>query len=256
MDNLYDCHTHLNLPQYDGRRAEIIAQCILALDFMVNVGFDEASCEASLSLAYQYGSIYAALGFHPTSSSDYDGRSALRLKKMVAEEKVVALGEIGLDYYWMKDPKASQKKVFFDQMSLAQESGLPVIIHDRDAHHDVLDIMRAFKGRVTGVLHSFSADKVFASEAADMGYYFSISGPVTFKSKKNDALRETVSFLPDDRILIETDSPYLSPHPLRGTINSPMNVRLVAEKAAELKNMAYDEFLAVSRANAKRIFGI
>ena len=256
MKDLYDCHVHLNLPQYNEVRDEVITESLEALDFMVNVGFDEKSCEDSLALAYRHEKIYAALGIHPTSASSFNAALAQRLDKMLLEDKAIALGEIGLDYYWMKDSPEIQKDVFYQQMSIAEGHNLPVIIHDRDAHDDVMDILLSFKGRVRGILHSFSADSRFAKKAADLGWFFSVSGPVTFKNRKNDTLREAVASLPVDRILIETDSPYLAPHPLRGTVNRPANVEIIASMICGLKGMEMEEFLGRSRLNAASILEI
>ena len=256
MKNLYDCHCHLNLPQFDENRDEIIAQCKNELEFLVNIGFSENSSEASILLSYNYDFIYAAVGIHPTETKEYNKRLRDRIYEMGKEDKVVAIGEIGLDYYWMKDSEENQKKVFRSQIEIAEQLKKPIIIHDRDAHNDTISIISEYKGRVNGILHSFSGDMEMMKKALELDYYFSISGPVTFKNKKNNSYREVIKQIPLDRIIIETDSPYLAPHPLRGTINNPLNVKIIAEKIAELHNITLEEFLEISIKNAKTILKI
>ena len=256
MKNLYDCHVHLNLPQFSLQRNLLLEECGKLLDFCINVGFDEKSSEESLSLAYGYPFIKAAVGIHPTYASSSTPRLLERISAMLLEEETVALGEIGLDYYWMKDPPEVQKAVFEEQMEIAAKQKKPVLIHDREAHDDTLAVLKIFKGRVRGVLHSFSGDETMAKKAADLGYYLSISGPVTYTNKKNALFRSLVSSLPPEWLLIETDSPYLAPVPFRGKTNSPLYVAYVAREIASLKQMEPEEFLRISRRSAKDIFEI
>jgi|MTBAKSStandDraft_2_1061841.scaffolds.fasta_scaffold01210_17 TatD DNase family protein len=256
MKNLYDCHVHLNMNQFSSFRDSLIEECREALDFCINVGYDEQSSEASLLLAYRHPFIKAAVGLHPSYAAQGDQRFMDRLNGMLAEDEAAALGEIGLDYYWMKDPPHVQKKVFMEQMEIAALHKKPVIIHDRESHEDTVEILKAFNGRVRGVLHSFSGDRNMASTVMDMGYYLSISGPVTFQNKKNIPFREIVASLPADRLLIETDSPYLAPVPFRGKTNTPLNVSYVAREISLLINMDLQRFLELSRSGARELFGI
>lgn len=256
MQNLYDCHVHLNMTQFDSFRDSLIEECAKCLDFCINVGYNEKSSEESLLLAYKHPFIKAAVGLHPSYASQADQRFLDRLSKMLLEEEVAALGEIGLDYYWMKAPPDIQKKVFTEQMELAAQHKKPVIIHDRESHKDTIDILKAFRGRVRGVLHSFSGDRKMAHTAMEMGYYLSLSGPVTYQNKKNIPFREMIATLPAERLLIETDSPYLAPVPFRGKTNTPLNVSYVAREIASLIKMDLQEFLELSRAGARKLFGI
>ena len=256
MKNLYDCHVHLNMKQFSAFRDSLIEECSRILDFCINVGYDETSSEESLLLAYKHPFIKAAVGLHPSYASQGDQRFLDRLSGMLAEEEAAALGEIGLDYYWMKDPPDVQKKVFIEQMEIAAHHKKAVIIHDRESHDDTVEILKAFTGRVRGVLHSFSGDRPMARAVMDMGYYLSISGPVTFQNKKNIPFREVVASLPADRLLIETDSPYLAPVPFRGKTNTPLNVSYVAEEVSSLIKMDLDKFLEISRSGARDLFGI
>lgn len=255
MKNLYDCHVHLNMAQFDHFRDTLIEECSRSLDFCINVGYDEKSSEESLLLAFKYPFIRAAAGLHPSYASQAEPRLMDRISAFLLEDEVVALGEIGLDYYWMKDPPDIQKKVFADQMEIAAHHKKPVIIHDRESHEDTVEILKAFKGRVRGVLHSFSGDRKMADTVLDMGYYLSFSGPVTFQNKKNIPFREMIASLPPDKILIETDSPYLAPVPFRGKTNTPLNVAYVAGELSSLLKMDLQEFLALSRAGACDLFG-
>lgn len=253
---LYDCHCHLNLPQFNGNRGDVIARIEQELDFVINIGFDVESSAASIALNAHYPFIYAAVGIHPADTVGVTDKDISRIKEMAHETSVVAIGEIGLDYYWMKDTPENQKIFFRRQMNIAAELKKPVIIHDRDAHDDVLAIMQEYNGKVRGVLHSFSGDRSMMQKAYDMGYYFSISGPVTYPGKRSEALRDAVQHIPADRILIETDSPYLAPQPMRGKSNEPVHVKYVLEFIAQLRSENRNELLAQVRTNAHTIFGI
>ena len=258
MENnlLYDCHCHLNLPQFKDNRNDVIARIEKELAFVINVGFDVHSSAASIALNALYPFIYAAVGIHPADTVGVTDKDLLRIKEMALEPSVVAIGEIGLDYYWMKDTPDNQKALFRKQMSIAAELGKPVIIHDRDAHEDVLSVMNEFNGTVKGVLHSFSGDTAMMKKAYDMGYYFSISGPVTYPGNRSEALRAAVKAMPIERILIETDSPYLAPQPMRGKSNEPVFVRHVLDFISSLRGEDKDTLVWQVRDNARTIFGI
>ncbi len=256
MNKLYDSHVHINLTQYDENRDRIINTCKDKLDFMVNIGIDEKSSEKSISYSYKYDFIYATVGIHPTNINEYSEKLEERLLKMGKEEKVVAIGEIGLDYHWMKDPKKKQKDIFRKQMDIAKKLNKPVVIHSRDAQDDTLKILKEFKNEVTGIMHTYAGDIDTMKILKEMGYYFSFSGPITFRSKRSDFTRKVVRNTPVERILIETDSPFLSPEPMRGKVNIPTNVEFVLEKIAEVKNMKKDKTLDIVRENARKILGI
>lgn len=253
---LYDCHCHLNLPQFNDNRSDVIARIEQELDFVINIGFDVESSAASIALNARYPFIYAAVGIHPADTVGVSDKDIARIYEMAHEPSVVAIGEIGLDYYWMKDTPENQTMLFKRQMHIAAELGKPVIIHDRDAHDDVLAVMKEFNSKVKGVLHSFSGDRAMMQIAQEMGYYFSISGPVTYPGKRSEALRDAVQHMPADRILIETDSPYLAPQPMRGKSNEPVHVKYVLEFIAQLRGENRNELLQQVRTNAHTIFGI
>ncbi len=253
---LYDCHCHLNLPQFNDNRDDVISRLDNELAFVINVGFDLKSSEASIALNARYPFIWAAIGIHPADTVGVTENDLIRIKNMAHEPSVVAIGEIGLDYYWMKDTPTNQKLLFRKQMTIAADLGKPVIIHDRDAHDDVLSVMNEFNGSVKGVLHSFSGDTAMMHTAHAMGYYFSISGPVTYPGKRSEALRDAVKAMPADRILIETDSPYLAPQPMRGKSNEPVFVRHVFDFIVNLREEEPQHFSEQVRNNARAIFGI
>ncbi|TYB31766.1 MAG: TatD family deoxyribonuclease [Candidatus Mcinerneyibacterium aminivorans] len=256
MENLYDSHVHINLNQYDKNREKIIKMCENKLDFMINIGIDEKSSEQSIAYSFQYDFIYATVGVHPTNIKEYTDKLEKRLFKMGKEEKVVAIGEIGLDYHWMKDPKDYQKEIFRRQMEIARKLNKPVVIHSREAQDDTFKILEEFSNEVYGVMHTYAGDIETMKKLKNMGYYFSFSGPVTFKGKRSDYTRKVVKNTPIERILIETDSPFLAPQPMRGKVNVPTNVEYVFEKIAEIKNMSKEKALFILRNNAKEIFGI
>ena len=256
MKKLYDSHVHINLNQYDDNREEIINTCRDKLDFMINIGIDEKSSEQSISYSYKYDFIYATVGIHPTNIKEYNNKLEDRLYQMGKEDKVVAIGEIGLDYHWMKDPKEKQKEIFRRQMNIAKKLDKPVVIHSRDAQDDTLKILKEFKNEVVGVMHTFAGNIETMKILNSMGFYFSFSGPITFKSKRSDFTRKVVKNTPLDKILIETDSPFLSPEPMRGKVNIPTNVEFVLEKIAEIKGLNKDETLDIVRENARKILKI
>lgn len=195
------------------------------------------------------------IGWHPVDAIDMTDEDLAWIKDLSAHEKVVAIGEMGLDYHWDKSPKDVQKEVFRKQIALAKEVGLPIVIHNRDATEDVVSILREEGAEeVGGIMHCYTGSAEIAQECIDMNFYLSFGGPVTFKNAKKP--KEVVKQIPNDRLLIETDCPYLTPHPYRGKRNEPSYVKLVAEQIAELKGMTYEEIAAVTTENAKKLFGI
>lgn len=265
---LIDTHAHLDFSKFDPDRQSVIKRAQAAgVAAMVNVGVDVASSQRAVALAGQHPAIYAAVGMHPHSAKKLDGAALAELRELAGAPKVVAVGEIGLDYYRNLSPRDVQRRAFRAQLAWAAKLGKPVIIHDRDAHAEVMDILAdwasgldsfpgvrsALDGRL-GVLHTFSGDRAMAERAVDLGFYISISGPVTYKNARE--LPEVVRTVPLDRLLVETDCPFLAPHPHRGKRNEPAYVRLVAERIAELRHMPFDDLAEATTANARRLFDL
>ncbi|RME75596.1 MAG: TatD family deoxyribonuclease [Chloroflexi bacterium] len=236
---LIDSHCHLNFNAFDSDRDEVLARARAAgVVAIINPAVNLEDSRQVVALAEQIPELYAAVGFHPNDAAGFSAAALSELRELAAHPKVVAIGEIGLDYYWDEAPRPVQQKVFEQQLALARQVGKPVIIHQREAAADTMAILRrwAADGPQTGLtLHSFSGDLPMAEEAVDLGFYIGVTGPVTFK--KADDLRAVVSAVPLDRLLVETDAPFLSPHPFRGKRNEPARVRLVAEKVAELHGL-------------------
>lgn len=253
---LFDTHCHLNADQFQDDVDEVIerAQAEGVSNFLV-VGFDRPTIEKALELAEKYEFIYASVGWHPVDAIDFKEEDLAWLEESAKHPKVVALGEMGLDYYWDKSPKDVQKEVFRKQIRLAKKVRLPIIIHNREATADIVEILREEEaGEVGGIMHCYSGSVEVAKECVEMNFYISLGGPVTFKNARKP--KEVAEEIPLDRLLIETDSPYLTPHPYRGKRNEPAYVKLVAEQVAELKGLAVEEVARVTSENAKKVFGI
>jgi TatD DNase family protein len=258
---LIDTHAHLDSPQFDADRAAVVERAQAAgVEVIVNAGADMDSSRRTVALAEQYPEVYAGVGVHPHDAKQVDGDTLAALRELARQPKVVAVGEIGLDFYRNLSPQDVQRRAFQAQLALAARLGKPVIVHDREAHAEVLKALTSWAaglsgsplaGRV-GVLHSFSGDLLMAKRAIDLGFYISISGPVTYQNAGR--LVEIIQALPLNRLLIETDCPYLTPHPHRGRRNEPANVRLVAEKIADIKGLTLDMVAAATTANARRLF--
>jgi len=253
---LFDTHAHLDDDRFDEDRDEVIAQCRRdGVDLILNAGSNMETSVKAIELTDRYDFIYAAVGVHPHDASAMDDETAGVLASLSENKKVRAIGEIGLDYHYDLSPRDVQKKRFEEQIDLARQLKLPIIVHDREAHGDVMDIFRKTRiQEVGGVLHSFSGSKEMALECLKLGLYLSISGPVTFSNAKKTV--EAVREIPLDMLLIETDSPYLTPVPNRGKRNYPGYVRLVAEKIAEIKGITFAEVARKTMENGKRLFGI
>jgi len=250
---LTDTHAHLDFPQFDGDREEVIERALAAgVRRIINVGADLASSRRAVALAEAHPPIYAAVGVHPHDAKTLTDEALAELLGLARHPKVVAIGEIGLDFYRDLSPREAQRQAFERQLALARELGLPVIVHDRNAHAEVMDVLR--RRGLRGVLHCFSGDLEMARQAIEMGFYISVAGPATFKNAKR--LPEIVRQLPLERLLIETDCPYLAPHPHRGRRNEPAYVRLVAEAVADIKGLPLEEVARVTTANARALFGL
>ncbi len=258
---LIDTHAHLDFAKFDADRDDVIDRAKRAgVVAIVNVGADLASSRRAVELAAQHDMIYAAVGMHPHDAKKLDGTTLAELRDLAQQPNVVAVGEIGLDYFRNLSPRDAQRRAFQAQLAWAAKLSKPVIIHDRDAHDQVIDILAdwantlgqsSLAGRL-GVLHTFSGDQAMAERAIDLGFYISISGPVTYTNSRQ--LPDIVQALPLDRILVETDCPFLAPHPYRGKRNEPAYVRLVAERIADLKGISLDDLAATTTTNAKHLF--
>lgn len=238
---IFDTHSHYDDEAFNEDREEVLVQISEeGVVGILNCACSKASLETTNKLTLDYNFIYGALGIHPSDANDYDENVKSRIIELVkSNKKIIAIGEIGLDYYWDENPdKEIQKRVFREQMSLAEELGLPVVIHDRDAHKDTLEIMKEFPS-VIGTVHCFSGSLEFARECVKLGYYIGITGVVTFKNAKKicDVVRE----IPLERLLVETDCPYMAPHPNRGKRNKSDYIRYIIEKIAEIKEISSKE---------------
>ncbi len=259
---LVDTHAHLDFSKFDADRPAVIERAKAAgVVAIVNVGTDPASSRQAVGLADRYDSIYAAVGMHPHDAKKLDGAALAELRDLARHPKVVAIGEIGLDYYRNLSPPDVQRRALQAQLAWAAKLGKPVVIHDRDAHDEIVEVLTdwsaglnnsSLAGRL-GVLHTFSGDLVMAERALDLGFYISISGPVTYKNARQ--LLDIVRVLPLERLLVETDCPFLAPHPYRGKRNEPAYVHLVAERIAALRGMPFEELAEATTANAERLFG-
>lgn len=251
---IFESHAHYDDEAFDEDRGALLQSFAEnGIDTVINIGASLESCRRTLALMEKYFFIYGAIGVHPSETVELTEESFLWLKECCGREKVVAVGEIGLDYHWKEPEPSVQKKWFERQLGMAKEVKLPVVIHSRDAAKDTLDIMKSSHAEtVGGVVHCFSYTKEIAREYLEMGYYFGIGGVVTFANARK--LKEVVSYIPMDRILLETDSPYLAPEPNRGKRNSSLNLPYIAREIAEIRGLDYEEVLAVTHGNAERLF--
>ncbi len=253
---LFDTHVHLNAEQYNEDLTEVINRALdEGVSEMVVVGFDRPTIEKAMKLCEMYDFIYAAVGWHPVDAIDMTDEDLVWIEELSSHPKVVAIGEMGLDYYWDKSPKEIQKEVFRKQIRLAKKVKLPIIIHNREATADIVDILREEGAEeVGGIMHCYSGSVETARECLEMNFLISLGGPVTFKNAKKP--KEVAQEIPLDRLLIETDAPYLAPHPYRGKRNEPAYVKLVAEQIAELKGITFEEVAKATTRNAKKLFGM
>ena len=253
---LFDTHAHYDDAKFDEDRDTVLGSMAESgVGFIVDVGCSFESIPKAYELTRKYENVYFSVGFHPNdaqSAEDYGADKSLDLlRSYLKDEKCVAVGEIGLDYYWDEVGRDMQKRWFRLQLELARDVGKPVIVHDRDAHGDTMEILREYKD-VTGILHSFSGSPEMASELLKLGWYISFSGVLTFKNAAR--LPEVAKIVPLDRMLIETDAPYLAPHPNRGKINRSDYMRYTLHTLAELFGMSDDEMIQLTRRNAERLF--
>lgn len=252
---LFDTHAHMDDRAFDADRAELLAQLPNAgIQLLMNPGCSLASSEAACALAGQYDYIYAAVGSHPDAADEVNEETIARYRMLIAQNpKVKAIGEIGLDYHYEDIPRDIQQKAFRMQMELAREAGLPVIIHEREAHEDGMKIVEEFP-EVTGVFHCYSGSLEMAKVLVKKGWYIGFTGVLTFKNARKAV--EVASNLPLDRIVLETDCPYMSPEPFRGKRNDPGRLYRMAERLAEIRGLSVEEIHAVTVKNGKRLYRI
>ncbi len=254
MELIFDTHAHYDDEAFLEDREELLTSLeSQGIGPVVNIGASISSCRTTLSLSEKYPFIYGAVGVHPSETGELTDEDIRWLKEISSKEKVVAIGEIGLDYYWDEPDREIQKKWFSAQMALAKEVDLPVVIHSRDAAKDTLDMIRAEHGCSTGgVIHCFSYGVEMAREYLDMGYYLGIGGVLTFKNAKK--LKEVVEYAPLDRLVLETDCPYLAPVPFRGKRNSSLYLPHVVEAMAEIKGITQEEIIHRTAENARALY--
>ena len=251
--NIFDTHAHYDDKAFDEDRYELLdAMAKNDVKYIINQGTDVETSKFSIALAEKYDYVYAAVGIHPEEI--YKEESVTEIKKLIPHEKIVAIGEIGLDYHYDNTNKEDQLKYFIEQLNLANEVNLPVVVHSRDAQKDTLDTLKNIKINNNGVIHCFSGSLESAKEFLKLGYYLGFDGPITFKNAKN-AL-EVLEYMPLDKILIETDAPYLTPTPFRGERNNSMYLTYVINKIAEIKKIPPEEVANITMNNAKTLFKI
>jgi len=267
---LVDTHCHLNFNSFDKDRDSVLERARDAgIARILNPGIDLPSSYAAVKLAEDHDEVFAAIGVHPNDALSWDDTTCRELRNLAEHGKVAAIGEIGLDYYWMQAPAEMQQMIFQEQLEIAAQTGLPIVVHIRDANpeerratEDALNILDAWQKELEndgnslaatpGVLHSFNGSTIDADRAAKLNLYIGITGPVTFR--KAVQLQQVVANVPVTHLLIETDAPFLTPHPYRGQRNEPAYVRYVAEKIAQIKDYTYEEICEVTTNNAGRLF--
>lgn len=246
---IFDTHSHYEDKKFAQDRAEILSGLAEHnVEMVVNVGSDMETSRQTLELTCQYPHVFGAIGVHPSETGELTEADMEWLLQHAREPKVVAIGEIGLDYYWDEPDRQTQKMWFVRQLEVARQAHLPVIIHSRDAAEDTMNIMREHGADIGGVIHCYSYSPEMAAEYVKMGYYIGVGGVVTFKNAKK--LVETVKAIPMERIVLETDCPYMAPEPERGSRNDSTKLRYVAQKIAELRGMTAEEVIRITRENA------
>jgi TatD DNase family protein len=251
---LIDSHAHLEMPDFDRDRNEVIMRAGQAgVERIITVGTTLSDCRKAISIAAQHEAVYAAIGIHPHEVKGIHEKTYDDLKQLAKSGKVVAFGEIGLDFFYNLSAKDVQIRRFGEQLELAEDIGLPIIIHDREAHQETMDMLQSWKG-TGGVVHCFSGDYAMARQCLDLGFYLSVPGVITFG--KSQQLQDVVRRIPETSLLMETDAPYLAPNPNRGKRNEPAYVMHTAKKVAEIKGVSFEHIAEVSSRNAQTLFGI
>ncbi len=253
---LFDTHAHYDDEKFDKDRHTVIERVHEeGISYILNASSNMESVKLGLELAQKYPYIYVAIGIHPHCADEVVDSTLTSLYELASHCKVVAIGEIGLDYYYDFNPREIQKISFSKQINMAKELSLPIIVHNRESHEDVLNIIIREKAKETGgVFHCYSGSVEMAREILNNNFYISIGGPVTFKNAKR--VVEVIKYVPEDRLLVETDCPYITPEPFRGKRNDSGYLKYIVEKVAEIKGMAFEEMAAITMENAKRLFRI
>lgn len=259
---MIDTHCHLDFESYDADRAAVVERARAAgVDRILNPAIDLTTSRAIVGLTRAFPGVYGAVGIHPNSSADFTPAALEPIEALAAEPKIAAIGEIGLDYYRDRSPKERQRQAFEAQLALAERLALPVIIHNREASEDVIAMLETWARALPpplrerpGVLHSFSAPLQVAERALAAGFYIGFTGPLTFKNA--DALRQVAASIPLDRLLVETDGPFLTPTPYRGQRNEPAYIPYIVERLAPLHRLSRDEMARITTANAERLFAL
>ena len=247
---IIDSHVHLNSERFDEDRDEVLKRIEENLDFVVNIGYDLESSEISVDYANKYSFVYATIGFHPDEIEGYSDEAEKKLEELAKNKKVLAIGEIGLDYHWMTRPKEEQWEIFRRQLRLARKLNKPVVIHTREAMEDTINILNEFPD-ITGILHCYPGSVETAKRMIDR-FYLGIGGVLTFKNARK--LIDVVTDIPIEKLVIETDCPYMAPTPYRGQRNEPFYTEVVAKKIAELKNISYDEVVRITNENTRKAY--
>lgn len=252
---LIDTHAHLYFNQFDHDREDVINRALESgVQKIINIAVDVETARQCIEMAEQHSGLFAAVGVHPNDSIKFNDKILSELKELCRHPKVVAIGEIGLDFYRDFSPVEIQKDVFKKQIRLAKEIGLPIVIHNRDAIDEILDILKSEgTADLSGVFHCFSENREYAEQVLELGFHISFTGNLTFKKSELPDVARTV---PLNRLLLETDSPFLSPEPRRGRRNEPANVVYIAEKLAEIKKTEFDKLVKTTTANANKLFGL
>ena len=257
---LFDSHSHLNDEKFDEDRDKIIKEIYKSgVSNFITVGYDIKSSEKAIKIAQDYEFIYSTIGISPNDIPQTEDELWKQLNKIRDllkgnSDKIVAIGEIGLDYYWNKDNKEIQKMAFIEQIKIANEFNLPIVIHTREAVDDTIQILKENNVVKKGIFHCCPQNRELIKQGLKLDFYISFAGPITFKNSKN--ADEMIDLVPNDRILIETDSPYLAPEPVRGTRNIPSNVRFIAQKIAHVKGLSFEDVESITFENTKRVFGM
>lgn len=249
---LFDSHAHYNDEKFEGEESIIEEIYKEGITRLITAGYSLETTKKAIQIAKRYEFVYATAGISPNDIEGTTEKDLEEMEKLAQNEKIVAIGEIGLDYYWNKENKEKQKEIFIQQIEIANNLNLPIVIHTREAVQDTLEILKTNKAR--GVFHCCPLNIELIKEGLKLGFYISFAGPVTFKNSKN--ANHIIEYVPMEKILIETDSPYLSPEPLRGRRNDSRNVKYIAQKIAEVKNIPVEEVARITYENAKRLFSI
>lgn len=253
---LIDTHSHIDMDNFKDKFDEIVENAkAFGVEKIVIPGVEPAGFERISMLCKKYENVYGAVGVHPSDAVKFDESAEKAMKELLSHPKIVAVGEIGLDYYWDKSQVELQKEVFARQIEIAKEFKKPVLVHDREAHQDTFEILKAAKAKEVGVvMHCFSGSPEFALECVKEGFYVALGGVVTFKNAKK--MKEVAQVVPLNRLLLETDAPYLAPEPFRGKENQPAYVKFTAEEIANLRGISFDEVASKTTENAKRVLNL